>query len=110
MLECILIQGVGMEDVVLEKIKKFFIWEPPPPPPREPTRHDWLLLPILNAKDWLVDHPKTTTAICTFLFSIVADKMPYYDVLHKWVCWCMENETCIVGFILKHANFMILCI
>lgn len=101
--------GVGMEGAVWKKFKGLFVWEPPAPPPREPTRHDWLLLPILKAKDWLVGHPKTTTAVCVLLLSTVADKFPFYDQFHRWVCWCMEDDACVVGFILKLGNFLILC-
>ncbi|KAG0562799.1 hypothetical protein KC19_9G172000 [Ceratodon purpureus] len=106
--EAVAAAEAAKQPTLWQKFKNLFIWTPEPPP-RVPTRHDWLLLPLMNAKDWLIDHPKTTTAICTVLFSTVADKMPYYDKFHKWACWCIEDESCVVGFILKRAKLFILC-
>ena len=96
-----------MDGAGWQRFKKVF---ERPSSPREPTRHDWLLISLMKAKDWLVDHPKITAALCTILMSIVAPFLPYYEIFHKWACWCIEDEACAVSFILRGGKFLIICL
>lgn len=101
-----LTEGVGMEGAVWQKFVNLF-QRAEQPPVREPTRFDFILLPLLNAKKWFGGHPKTTLAISVLLSAIGVDRVN--SRFHALVCWCMEDSACVVGFILKHMKFVILC-
>lgn len=104
--KCMLTGGVAMEGAVWEKFVSLF-QRVEQPPVREPTRFDFILLPLLNAKNWLVGHPKTTLPIVVMLMAIAADRLD--SRVHALVCWCMEDKACVLGFVLKQMKFMILC-
>lgn len=95
-----------MEVAVWQRCVNYF-YPPEQAPVREPTRFDFILLPLLNAKDWLVSHPITAASIAMVLVGIAADRLD--SRVHAVVCRCMDDKGCPFGFMLKQLRFMILC-
>jgi len=99
-----------MEGAVKNWFKSAFTRAPTPRPTREPGRLDFIVLPVLNAKRWVVMHPKVTMTIVAFMLSTVVDRMPYYAELHASVCKCVDDEACYFAFVIKRFKYLILCV
>lgn len=107
---CLLTIDLGMDVAVVIWVKRAFTWGPSPPLAREPTRFDFILLPLLDAKHWIVTHPKTTMTVIAFLLSTVVDRMPYFNEMHGEFCRCIDDESCMFHVVLKQFKYVILCV